>query len=45
MENRFSDTVTPKYSAMDERFGKKDEQDDQGSEVERKELWRGKGAW
>jgi len=45
VEHRFSDTVIPKYSAMDEKIGKKDQQDDLGSEVEREALWRGKRAW
>jgi hypothetical protein len=43
VEHRFSDTFIPKYSAMDEKIGKKDQQDDQGSEVEREALWKKKG--
>ena len=39
MEHIFSDTVTPKCSAIEEKIGKKDQQDDQGSEVEREEPW------
>ena len=33
-----------KSVATDEKIGKKDQQDDQGSEVEREELGREKGA-
>jgi len=45
VKHRFSDTVIPKYSARDEKMGKKDEQDDLGSGVEREALWKKKRAW